>query len=116
MKKDPIIFAKHILESIKSIENFSKGLSKTDFLKDELKQNAIIRKLEVIGEATKNIPSSFRNKYPLIEWSKIAGLRDKLIHHYFGINLERVWTIIRRDLPDLKKKINAILEEESKER
>ena len=116
MKKDPIIFIKHISENIKSIENFSKGLSKANFLKDELKQNAIIRKLEVIGEATKNIPSSFRNKHPSVEWSKIAGLRDKLIHHYFGINLERVWTIIRRDLPKLKDDIKIILEKESKGR
>ncbi len=111
MKKDTIVFIKHILESIEDIEKFSDGLSNAQFLKDELRQNAIIRKLEITGEAAKNIPTSFRNKYPLIEWKRIAGLRDKLIHNYFGVNLERVWNIIKKDIPDLKKKIKAILKD-----
>ena len=115
MKKDIIIFIKHILEGIESIENFSRGISKIKFLRDELRQNAIIRKLEIIGEATKNVPSSFRNKYPSIEWKRIAGLRDKLIHDYFGVNLDRVWNIVRKDIPNLKKKIKAILEETEKQ-
>ena len=115
MKKDTIVFIKHIIEGIESIENFSKGISKTKFLKDELRQNAIIRKLEIIGEATKNVPSSFRNKYPSIEWKRIAGLRDKLIHDYFGVNVGRVWNIVKKDIPDLKKKIKVILEETEKQ-
>ncbi len=114
MIKDPFVFISHIFESIKSIESFSKGLSKSEFFKDELRQNAIIRKLEIIGEATKNLKSEFRNKYLKVEWQKISGLRDKLIHDYFGINLERVWNIMEKDLPNLKIMIQEILNNERK--
>lgn len=113
MKKDPKIFIKHILESISRIESFSRGLAKEDFLKDELKQSAIIRQLEVIGEATKNIPDSFRIKYLDIEWKKIAGTRDKLSHDYFGVDLNTVWDVIKEDLPTLKKEIEKILKDNS---
>lgn len=109
MKKDPLIFIKHIKESIMNIESFSKNLSKKAFIKNRLKQSAIIREIEIIGEAVKNIPNSFRKKYPKIPWSKIAGARDKIIHHYFGLDLDTVWEIIEKDLPDLKKKINEIV-------
>ena len=68
-------------------------------------RDATIRRLEIIGEAVKNIPNSFRNKYPEVPWRNIAGFRDILIHAYFGINLDRVWNIIKKDLPDLKKNI-----------
>jgi len=111
MNKDLTIFIKHILDSIKSIESFSKGVSKSDFMKDDLKASAIIRKLEIIGEAAKNISSEFRKKYPKIEWKEIAGLRDKLIHHYFGVNLERVWNVVKDDIPKLKKQISEILKD-----
>ncbi len=106
--KDDSIFVKHILESIKYIENFSKNLSKDEFLKDRLKQSAVIRELEIIGEASKNLSTKFRKDNNTIEWNLIAGFRDKLIHHYFGINLERVWNIIEFDLPDLKKEMEKI--------
>ena len=111
MKKEPLIFIKHIMESIENIESFSKGLSKNKFEKDRLKQSAIIREIEIIGEAVKNLPIEFTVKYPYVEWSKIAGTRDKIIHHYFGIDLDIIWDIIKHDLPDLKKEIKKILEE-----
>lgn len=98
MNKDPLIFIKHILESIKNIEIFSKGLSKTEFVSNRLKQSAIIREIEIIGEAVKNLPIDFTVKYPNLEWRKIAGARDKIIHHYFGIDLDTVWDIIKKDL------------------
>jgi uncharacterized protein with HEPN domain len=110
--KEEIIFVKHVLESIKNIESFSKNLSKKDFMKSRLKQSAIIRELEIIGETTKNISSNFRKKYPKVEWVKIAATRNKLIHHYFGISLNLVWSIIKKDLPILKKQIKEILEKE----
>jgi len=106
--KDDSIFIKHILESIGYIDNFSKKLSKDKFLKDRLKQSAIIRELEIIGEASKNLSANFRKNNKKIEWNLIAGFRDKLIHHYFGINLERVWNIIEKDLPRLKEEIGKI--------
>lgn len=106
--KDNSIFVKHILGSIWHIEKFSKNLSKDEFLKDRLKQSAVIRELEIIGEASKNLSTKFRKDNNTIEWNLIAGFRDKLIHHYFGINLERVWNIIELDLPNLKKEIGKI--------
>lgn len=111
MKKDPLIFIKHIKESIMNIEDFSKNLSKEEFIKNRLKQSAIIREIGIIGEAVKNIPAFFRNKYQEIPWSKIAGTRDKITHHYFGLDLDTVWEIIKKDLPDLKKKIKKILDD-----
>jgi len=111
MKKEFLIFLRHILESIKNIESFSQGLSKNEFAKDRLKQSAIIREIEIIGEAVKNLPIEFTVKYPYVEWSKIAGTRDKIIHHYFGVDLDVIWDIIKYDLPDLKIKIKKISEE-----
>ncbi len=105
MKRDINLFIQDILESIRDIESFSKGLTKEKFISNKLKQNAIIRSLEIVGEAVKNIPDSFREKYPKIPWRKIAGFRDILSHAYFGVSLDRIWNIIKKDLPILKKEI-----------
>ncbi len=112
LKKDPLIFIEHILESIKNIEDFSKGLSKDSLVKNRLNQSAIIRELEIIGEAVMNISNDFREKYPGIEWSKIAATRNKIIHNYFGIDFNIIWDIIKEDAPRLKKDIQEILEKE----
>ena len=110
MKKDPLVFVKHILDSIKDIEDFSGGLSKNDFLKDNLRQSAILRKIEVMGEAVKNLPRDFTKKHSSIPWEDIAGMRDKVIHHYFGVDLNKVWNVVEYELPKLKKEIQTILE------
>lgn len=111
MKKDPKIFLKHILESIERIEEFMKEVSKESFLNSVQLQDAVIRRLEIIGEATKNLPNEFRKKYSNIPWSELARMRDKLIHGYFGIDLDLTFDIVKKDLPDLKKKISKILKE-----
>ncbi|MDP4039908.1 MAG: DUF86 domain-containing protein [Candidatus Pacearchaeota archaeon] len=108
-KKDSLIFLRHIIDSIKDIEEFTKGIAKSDFLKDKKLQNALIRSIEVIGEAVKNIPDNFRRRYPHIEWIKIAGMRDKLMHHYFGVNLETIWKVVEENIPELKMNIGKIL-------
>ena len=90
-------------------------MTKSKFLKNKLRQSAVIRQLEIIGEASKNIPANFREKYSEVEWKKIAGTRDKIVHHYFGIDLNTVWDIVKKDLPALKRKIIAILKTEPKE-
>jgi uncharacterized protein with HEPN domain len=108
MKRDLGLFIEDIREAIKNIEDFSKGLTPEKFSKDKLRQSAIVRQLEIIGEAAKNVPNSFRIKYPKIPWKGIAGFRDILSHAYFGVNIERVWNIIKEDLQDLKKEIEKI--------
>jgi uncharacterized protein with HEPN domain len=115
MKRDLLLFLDDILDSIRKIELFSKNFTKKKFEKDEKTQDAIVRRLEIIGEAVKNIPDYFREKYPKIPWRKIAGFRDIIIHAYFGINLDRVWAVVKEDLPELKKKIEFILSKENKE-
>ena len=110
MKKDPKIFLEHVLESIKEIEKHIKKISKDEFWEDIKTQDAVIRRIEIIGEAVKNLPSEFKRKYPKIEWREITGMRDKLIHEYFGVNIDMVWETIKNDLPELKNKISKILE------
>jgi len=113
MKKEALVFIKHILESINRIESFIKGVSEESFMNNEEKQSAVVRQLEIIGEAVKNIPLSFRKKYHHTPWSKIAGMRDKLMHHYFGVNLKIVWKVVKDDIPGLKENIKEILEKET---
>ncbi len=112
MKKDIKIFLLHILESIERIEDFTKGISKDEFLKSEIIQDAVMRRIGIIGEAVKNIPSSFKNKYSDIEWKRIAGTRDILIHDYFGVDLKLTFKIVKKDIPELKKKVSKILKKE----
>jgi len=113
MNKDPLIFIKHILDCVSEIEEFTKNINTKDkFLQKKVVCEAVIRKIEVIGEAVKNIPLTFRNKYPQIPWKGIAGMRDKLIHHYFEIDLNRVWVAVKEEIPALKKQIEEILEKE----
>lgn len=98
-----------IKESCIRIKAYIASLSYERFLRDTKTQDAVVRNLEIIGEAVKNIPSSARLKHPQIPWKKIAGLRDRLIHHYFGINLDIVWAIATKELPSLAKQIDKIL-------
>jgi uncharacterized protein with HEPN domain len=109
--KENIIFIEYILECITNIESFTKNVSKEDFMENLEKQSAVVRQLEIIGEAVKNLPDSFRSKHPNVPWREIAGTRDKIIHHYFGVDLEIVWQIVKSDLSDLKKKIKKIKNE-----
>jgi uncharacterized protein with HEPN domain len=107
-EKDDSVFVGHILESIENIEKFMKGVPKVFFSKNREKQSAVIREIEIIGEASKNLSQKFKEENNEVDWKPISGFRDKLIHHYFGINLERVWNVLEKDLPDLKKKILRI--------
>jgi len=109
MKKDPRIFLHHILESMEETENHIRGISEEEFSRDVKTQDAVVRRIEIIGEATKNLPADFQREHPGVEWREIAGMRDKLIHHYFGIDMSIVWEVSKKDLPKLKKQISKIL-------
>ena len=88
MKNDNLIFLKHIEQSIADIFGYTKGVSKADFLKDKKLGDAVTRKVEILGEAVKNLPAGFRNRHQEIPWSEIARTRDKLIHQYFGVDID----------------------------
>lgn len=110
MKKNDSVYLRHILNSIERIENYTEGMEKDDFLSSNLVQDGTIRQIEIIGEATKNLSKNIREKYSQISWSDIAGMRDRLIHHYFGVNLNAVWDTVKIDLPILKDEILVILD------
>lgn len=107
--RDYKLYLDDILEAIKKIEKYTKGLSLQGLKKKDLVVDGIARNLEIIGEAAKNIPRPVKEKYPDIEWKKIAGLRDILAHAYFGVDLEVLWDIVKNKLPDLKKKVSCIV-------
>lgn len=111
MKKDPRKFLNDILFSIERIESSSKGLSELEFRHNIEKQDAILRRLAVIGEAVKNLPEELTERHSKIRWNDIAGMRDVLIHEYFDIKLEEVWRTLSEDLPALKTEITKMLKE-----
>lgn len=107
MNKDET-FLKHIFDEIDFLENQFKDVEFQDLMNDPVLQRASLRSLEVIGEAVKNISDDFKIKNPVIEWRKIAGLRDKLIHHYFGVDWEIVWNVIKNKIPEIKECLKII--------
>jgi uncharacterized protein with HEPN domain len=98
-----------IMECIKRIKHYSRGLNFNSFAKDTKTQDAVVQNIEIIGEAVKKLPSSLTRKYSQIPWKEMARTRDKLIHDYFGVNYEILWNIIKKELPKLKPQIEKII-------
>jgi uncharacterized protein with HEPN domain len=109
MSRDYKVYLDDILEAAANIRSYTSGITREAFTQDKKTFDAVVRNLEIIGEAIKNIPDSIRSRYPDIEWKKIAGLRDILIHEYFGVDAEIIWDIVQNKLPDLEKKIRRIV-------
>ena len=108
MKKDPKIFLQHILESIKQVEQYTGGITREEFFKLIQVQDAVIRRLEIIGEATKHLTEELKKSYPEISWHKPLAMRNILIHEYFGIDLSTVWVTATEILPEFKKQIKDL--------
>jgi uncharacterized protein with HEPN domain len=111
MPRDFRVYLEGVLGAIAKIRRYTDGLSKDTFGADEKTVDAVVRNLEVIGEAVKRLPEELRARHPSIEWHKIGGLRDILIHQYFGIDVDILWDIMQGKLPSLERSVFAILQE-----
>jgi uncharacterized protein with HEPN domain len=101
-KRDYKLYLKDILDAIARIEDYTKDLSFEEFFKNNLVVDAVVRNFEIIGEASKNIPEEVKLRYPDVPWKEMAGMRDKMIHEYFGVDLEIVWKTAKTRLPQLE--------------
>ena len=111
-KRGDIESLSDILEALHRIDQYVKLIDSQKFMKDIKTQDAVVRNLEIVGEAAKSLSKSLREKYPHVAWSDLSKVRDKLIHHYFGVNLDIVWGIVEDSLPDLLSQINEIVKKE----
>lgn len=111
MKHDDSLYLRHILDAIKRIESYLEGVTETDFLNNPLVQDGVIRQIEIIGEAAKQVSTPIKEKYSQVPWQDIGGMRDKLIHAYFGVDINTVWLTGQKDIPILKREIETILKD-----
>ena len=112
MFKDPIEYIKHIYDECSYIISVSTNLSKDEFLDNETLKRAVVRNLEIIGEATKKIPADFKVKWDTIQWKNMAGMRDRLIHDYIGVNYSIVWDVVKNKIPDLHSQLSEVLNQD----
>jgi uncharacterized protein with HEPN domain len=111
MKEEFLDYVDDIIKAMDDALSFVRGINYDTFVKDRKTMYAVIRALEIIGEAAKNIPSPIKARYPQIPWKDMTGMRDKVIHAYFGVDLKRVWSTVNKDIPNLKPHFEKILKE-----
>lgn len=111
MSKDPKEYLRHINDECLYLISVSKDLKYEDFLDDETLKRAVVRSLEIIGEATKKIPADVKVKWSTIQWKSMAGMRDRLIHDYIGVNYTIVWDVMKNKIPDMNLQISKFLSE-----
>jgi uncharacterized protein with HEPN domain len=112
LTKDDSVYLEHILDEIAFLTSHVESLKFEDLLEDELLQRGVIRSLEIIGEASKNVSPGLKEAYPQIEWKMMAAMRDKLIHRYFQVNWRIVWNVLTMEIPSLRVQIEKILREQ----
>lgn len=112
MSLSPLEYLRHILDETEYLIAESRGASKEQFLQNATLKRAFTRSIEVIGEASKKVPDELKNRYPIVNWKAMAGMRDRLIHGYFGIDFDIVWDVVKHNIPMLHENIVAILEQE----
>lgn len=109
MKENDLVYVKHILEAIDKIERYLGDISYDGFYKSDIIVDAVVRELEIIGEAAKNVSQELKNKHPELPWRESSDMRNFLIHEYFGVNAKTVWDTCKVDLPGLKKQIENLI-------
>ena len=109
MPRDYKVSLQDVLQAIADVAEFTGAMTLEQFKSDKKTVHAVVRNLEVIGEAIKSVPADIRDQHPGVPWQRIAGLRDILIHHYFGIDVDIVWDIVQNKLSDLKTQVEGIL-------
>ncbi len=107
--RDPSLYLTHVLESIELARAYVEGVDFRRFSESQQLQDAVIRRIEIIGEAVKNLPAEMRDAAPGVPWRRIAGMRDKVVHDYMGVDIELVWTVVHRDLPKLAQEVRGLL-------
>ena len=107
-------YLQDILDAVNNIESFVDGMTYEEFIKDRKTLNAVVRSIEIIGEASKNIPETLKANCKELPWKQMAGMRDKLIHAYFGVDIETLWKAVKENIPPLKKAIQKMLKDQEK--
>src|SRR6266498_5482685 len=115
MARDELLYLRHILDAISTIEEYLQSVDENQFNSTRLLQDGVIRQIEIVGEAVRHISKDIRKTYPEIPWQDVAGMRDKLIHDYFGVDIEKVWLTTQEDLPGLKEQVVGILKDYGQE-
>jgi hypothetical protein len=112
-RRNILLFLSDIIEAIEKIDKYTEDMTYEKFLQDDKTKDAVLRNLEIIGEAVKNIPDEIKRKYNFVNWRAASGMRNKLIHEYFGVNFAIVWETIKHDLPSFKEDVQKVIKNES---